>query len=97
MAVIKSNDMENIKEVQVRRFNEQIVEILGEECNIKPIIDETGIMHSAKVNTQQPLGTSELNALMGTADAWQCDIELARSGAGIRIQFENNVNAVVAN
>jgi len=86
-----------MKELQTRRFNEQIQEILGSECKVKPIIDETGILHSAKVNTEETLDSTKLNALMGTADAWNCEIELDRSGAGIRIQFENNVNAVMQN
>lgn len=89
--------MEHLKETQIRRFNEQIKEILGEECKIKPIVDDTGTLHSAKVNTEETLDTGKINALMGTADAWNCEIELDRSGAGIRIQFENNVNAIMAN
>ena len=86
-----------MKELQTRRFTEQIQEILGDECRVKPVIDESGILHSAKIHTKVTLDSTKLNALMGTADAWNCEPYLDRSSDCIRIQFENNVNAVMAN
>ena len=85
-----------MKELQENRFKEQIQEILGSDCKVKTNVDEAGTLHEAKVNTDQTLDMQKLNAIWGTADAWACELEFARSGSGIRIQFKMNVAALAA-
>ena len=85
-----------MKELQERRFREQIEEILGTDCKVKPVVDESGTLHSAKVNTSQTLNAEKINGLLSVADAWCCEAELDRSGEGIRIQFTVNSAALPA-
>ena len=85
-----------MKELQERRFKEQIEEILGKDCTIQSNIDQEGTLHSAKVNTTQTLDIPKLNAIYGTADAWCCEFEIAPEAPGLRIKFEINTAAVAA-
>ena len=85
-----------MKELQERRFREQIEEILGTDCTINMNVDDTGTLHSAKVHTTQILDAEKLNGLLSVADAWCCDLEMYRSSAGITTNLKVNAAALPA-
>lgn len=78
-----------MKELQQRRFKEQVEEILGPEfITVTSFNEKINMIDHAQVNTPQKVKSMHLNALMAMANSWYFqDIEIDRSGAGIRIKF----------
>lgn len=76
----------NVVELQTRRFKETLTDILTPKHEPKLKFKE-GILVSAKANTNRPLGTKELNALCYFADSWNQEIKVARSGDGLKVEF----------
>ena len=85
-----------MKELQTRRFKEQIEEILGTDCTMTHNIDDTGTLHKAKIHTTQVLDAEKLNGLMSVADAWCCDLEMYRSSNGITTNLKMNTALMAA-
>lgn len=77
----------NLSELQTRRFSESLNEIITQKHDPK-LKFEDGIMIAAKVNTNKPLHTRELNALCYFADSWNQELTISRSGTGVKIEFE---------
>ena len=76
-----------MKELQTRRFTEQIEDILKSDFSQKLIFNKE-IVTSAKVNTKSKLTTPKINALMAMSESWDFDkVEISRSGAGLKIEF----------
>jgi len=82
---------ETLKETQNRRFKEQINEFLNPEfTKVKTQFDENSLLTKAKINHSLSLNKLQLNSLIFTADSWNQDIKLKRSGAGVLIEFNLN-------
>lgn len=81
--------MSTLKESQQKRFTEQIEEIIPNgNYNLKSEFNDDPILTSAKLNTDEKLNHTQLNQLLYTGDAWNSEIEISRSGAGLKITFE---------
>jgi len=73
-------------EIKDQRFKESLNEILSDDHNPK-VKFSNNLVQSAKVNIDKPLNNAQLNHLCYFADSWNQDLSIARSGAGLKIQF----------
>lgn len=78
-----------MKELQERRFTEQLNEFLPEPFTLKMDIGVDGVLKTAKLNTKEVLNTMQLGMLLHVATTWHLTINLKRSGAGVSILFKN--------
>ena len=75
-----------MEQIQTQRFTESLNEILTDDHNPK-VKFTNNLVQSAKVNIDKPLDNAQLNHLCYFADSWNQDLSIARSGAGLKIQF----------
>lgn len=80
----KSN---NMKELQTRRFKEQIQEIIPGNFS-QNLKFNNDVVTEAKVNITTKLSFVQIKCLMAMAQSWYFNnIEISRSGAGLKIEF----------
>ncbi|MEQ3500623.1 hypothetical protein ABMY20_12770 [Tenacibaculum sp. SSH1-16] len=80
-----------MKELQTRRFSEQIAEILKSKFSLK-LVFEGDLLVNSRVNTESNLDVFKIKALMAMAERWSFkNLDISRSGAGLKIQFLNHV------
>lgn len=78
-----------VLELQQTRFEEQIQEILKEGEFRASLICVNGVVKGAKINTNCTLNQGQLEHLLYLKRSWNFnEIELSRSGAGIRIVYK---------
>lgn len=75
-----------ISEIQTNRFTESLKEIITPKHDPKTKFQD-GVLIHAKANINKPLNNAQLNHLCYFADSWNQDIEISRSGAGLKIEF----------
>ncbi len=79
--------MNELQELQKRRFTEKMEDVFSEDFNLKTEFDDEGTLVSAKINTSETLDKVQLDMLSFEADSWKLNLQINRSGAGLKIQF----------
>lgn len=79
--------MTELQEVQRTRFKNRLNEIFSESYTSKLVFSDEATLVSARINTNETLDNVQLDMLTFEADSWHMTMQISRSGAGLKIEF----------
>ena len=86
----KEMNIEDYQNLEKERFQETLSRVFNQAFRLSNIEFEKLKLKHAKVNTNEVLNKTQMDAISFRANSWGLTYQISRSGSGIKIEFKIN-------